>query len=78
MGSKNNGNLTVIARWPRLMRIEVAADYLGISPKTIRNGLGPKAEKPFPIKPRRLGRRVLFHIDDLNEYADSLPVTDYT
>jgi hypothetical protein len=51
----------------------MAAEYLSISPKTIRNGLGPKAPKPFPVRPKRFGKRVLFDIKDLEKYVDGLP-----
>lgn len=64
------------ARWGRLLSIEDAAEYLGISAKTIRNGLGRKAERKFPVKAKRYGRRVVFDIKDLNKYADSLPTVD--
>jgi len=57
----------------RLLSIEETAVYLSISPKTIRNRLGPRAETPFPIKPKRFGRRVLFDIKDLDKYVDSMP-----
>lgn len=57
---------------PRLLSVEQSAGYLGISPKTIRNGLGPKARDPFPVKPKRAGKRVLFDIRDLDAYIDSL------
>ena len=63
----------IIARWPRLLGIEQAAEYLSISPKTIRNGLGPKAPQPFPVKPKKHGKRVLFDIQDLDRYVDGLP-----
>jgi hypothetical protein len=63
----------LIARWPKLLSIEQAAEYLSISPKTIRNGLGPRAPKPFPVKAKRFGKRVLFDIKDLEKYADGLP-----
>ena len=65
-------NLTVISRWPRLLDIQQTAEYLSIAPKTIRNGLGPKAVKPFPIKPKRFGKRVLFDKKDLDHYVDTL------
>jgi len=58
---------------PRLLSIEQAAKYLSIAPKTIRNRLGPKAPDPFPVKPKRIGRRVLFDLKDLNRYIDALP-----
>jgi hypothetical protein len=61
------------ARWPRLLSIELAAEYLSISPKTIRNGLGPRAPQPFPVKAKRFGKRVLFDIKDLERYAEGLP-----
>ena len=58
---------------PRFLSVEQTARYLSISAKTIRNRLGPKAPNPFPIKPKRLGKRVLFDKRDLDAYADSLP-----
>jgi len=57
----------------RLLDIEAAAAYLSLSPKTIRNRLGPKAEQPFPVRPKRFGRRVLFDRRDLDAYVDGLP-----
>lgn len=57
----------------RLLSVELAAKFLGLSPKTIRNGLGKKAPHPFPVKPKKIGKRVLFDIKDLNAYVDSLP-----
>ncbi len=60
----------------RLLPIPEAAAYLGISPKTIRNGLGPRAAKPFPVKAVRLGGRVLFRREDLDQYVDRLGVRD--
>jgi hypothetical protein len=57
---------------PRLVGIEDAARYLGIAPKTIRNRIGPKAKNPLPVKPKRIGGKVLFDLRELDEYADSL------
>jgi len=57
---------------PRLLGIDDTALYLGIAPKTLRNRLGPRAEHPFPVKPKRIGKRVLFDIKDLDAYVDSL------
>lgn len=59
-------------RWPKLLSIEQAAEYLSISPKTIRNSLGPRAPKPFPVRSKRFGRRVLFDIEDLKKFAENL------
>jgi excisionase family DNA binding protein len=63
----------IIARWPRLLCVEDAAEYLNISPKTIRNGLAKNAPSPFPVMPKRFGKRVLFDIQDLDRYVDDLP-----
>jgi len=60
---------------PRMLDINDTAEYLGLSPKTIRNRIGPMAENPFPVKPYRQGRKVTFKIEDLDAYIDSLPTT---
>jgi predicted DNA-binding transcriptional regulator AlpA len=57
---------------PRLLNVEETANYLSIAPKTIRNRLGPKAPDPFPVKPKRIGKRVLFDRRDLDRYIDEL------
>jgi len=56
----------------RLLTVEEAAHYCGISPKTLRNTLGPRASKPFPVKPVRYGGKVLFRREDLDRYIDGL------
>ena len=71
-GAKNNANPRILARWPRLLGIDEAAEYLSIAPKTIRNGIGPKAPCPFPVRHKKYGRRILFDRNDLDAYADSL------
>ncbi len=45
----------------------------GFAAKTIRNRIGPKATIPFPVKPKRIGGRVLFDVKELDGYLDSLP-----
>jgi hypothetical protein len=60
---------------PRMLSIEEAASYIGLAAKTIRNRIGAKAEKPFPVRPKRIGGRVLFDIKDLDKYLDALPTT---
>lgn len=69
--------VTIIKREikPRMLSIEEAAGYLGLAAKTIRNRTGKKADKPFPVKPKRIGGRVLFDIKDLDKYFDTLPTT---
>jgi predicted DNA-binding transcriptional regulator AlpA len=56
----------------RLLTVGEAAHYCGISPKTIRNGLGPRAKKPFPVKPVRYGGKVLFRREDLDKFIDAM------
>jgi hypothetical protein len=60
---------------PRMLSIDEAARYIGLAAKTIRNRIGPKAEKPFPVKAKRIGGRVLFDVKDLDLYLDMLPTT---
>ena len=60
------------SRTKRLLSVDETASYLGLSPRTIYNGIAPKTKTPFPIKPKRWGKRVLFDIKDLESFADSL------
>jgi len=55
-----------------LMDVPTAAFYIGMAEKTLRNGISRKAENPFPVKPKRAGRKVLFDKVDLDAYADAL------
>ena len=57
---------------PRLFDVKLTAKYLSIAEKTLRNRLGPRAKNPFPVKPRRIGKRVLFDKRDLDRFVDSL------
>lgn len=59
---------------PRLLNVDQTAVYLGIAAKTIRNRISLKAENPFPVKPKRIGGRVLFDRKDLDSFIDSLSV----
>lgn len=56
----------------KLVSIDEAAKIFGISAKTIRNRLGPKAKNPFPVKPKHIGKRVLFDTRDIYVFIDSL------
>ncbi len=60
---------------PRMLSVDDTARYIGIASKTIRNRIGPKATIVFPVKPKRIGGRVLFDRRDLDVYLDSLPTT---
>jgi predicted DNA-binding transcriptional regulator AlpA len=55
----------------RLLSIEETAAILGISPRTIYNGVAPRAKRPFPIKPKRVGRLVKFRIEDIEAYIEA-------
>ena len=57
---------------PRLLSVDQTAVYLGIASKTIRNRISSDAKKPFPVKPKRIGGRVLFDKKELDRYIDSL------
>ena len=56
----------------RLLSIEETANFLGISVRTIYNQTGRKAKKRFPIKPKRIGKRILFDIRELEKFIEAL------
>ena len=56
----------------KLLSVEEAARYLGLSPRTIYNGVAPKSKKPFPVKVKRVGKLIRFDIKDLEAYVESL------
>jgi excisionase family DNA binding protein len=56
----------------RLLSVEEAAFYLSISPRTLYSAVAPKSKKPFPVKPKRIGKLVRFDIRDLDRYVDAL------
>jgi predicted DNA-binding transcriptional regulator AlpA len=56
----------------RLLSIEETAAFLGISPRSIYNGVAPKSKHPFPIKAKRIGKLVKFDIRDLEAYIAEL------
>ena len=55
----------------RLLSIKETAQILGVSERTIYNGVAPKAKRPFPIKPKRVGRLVKFRIEDIAAYIEA-------
>jgi excisionase family DNA binding protein len=61
-------------REPRnLLTVKQTAERLGIATQTIYNGIARRTLKPFPIKPKRWGRNVLFDSRDIDEYINSMP-----
>lgn len=59
---------------PRKLLIDVkeTARILCLSERTLRNRIGPKAKNPFPVKPKKIGRKVLFLLEDIEDYVRSL------
>ena len=55
----------------RLLSIKETAEILGISQRTIYNRVAPKAKRPFPIKPKRVGRLVKFRVEDVEAYIEA-------
>ena len=60
-----------------LVGVKDCAKILGISPKTLQNWISEDNRrngnpKKCPVKPKRIGSRVLFDIKDINEYLDTL------
>ncbi len=56
----------------RLLSVEETANYLGLSPRTVYNMVARKSKRPFPVKPKRIGKLVKFDIRDLERYVESL------
>ena len=56
----------------RLLPIRETAIYLGLSKRTLWNRTAPNSKNPFPVKPKRIGKKVLFDKKDLDDYIDSL------
>ncbi len=56
----------------RLLTVGEAAIYLGISARTIYNGIAPKSKKPFPVKAKHIGKLVRFDIRELERFIETL------
>lgn len=56
----------------RMLDVDETALYLGLQPRTIYNQIAPKAKKRFPVRCKRIGGKVLFDIQDLDRYIDSM------
>ena len=53
-----------------MFRIHELAEYLGLSSQTIYNQLSAET---FPIRTKRMGRRLLWDRRDVDRYLDQLP-----
>ena len=58
-------------RLKRLLNVEETAHYLGMAPRSLYNAIAPKSKKPFPVKPKRIGKLVRFDIRDLDAFIES-------
>jgi excisionase family DNA binding protein len=58
------------------IRVAEAAQYLGLSARTLYNGIAPKSKNPFPVRHKKQGKVVLFEKEDLDKYADNIPYAD--
>jgi hypothetical protein len=56
-------NRPTLPDWPRLMGVDLASAYVGLSANTLRS-VGPK--------PRAVGKRRLYDRTDLDRWADRL------
>ena len=56
----------------RFWNVHETAHYLGLAPRTVYNRVAPGAPNPFPIRSRRLGRKVLFDRNDVEAFAANL------
>ncbi len=54
----------------RYMSLRETAEYIGIAGKTLYNRLAQDAKKPFPVKPKRVGGRLIFDRQKLDKYMD--------
>ena len=56
----------------RLLTIKDVAHLLQISERTIYNRVRKNAERPFPIKAKRVGKLIRFDPKDVEEYIAGL------
>jgi len=59
-----------------LLSVEETAKRLGIAVQTVYKGISHKSKKPFPLKPKRWGRKVLFDSLDVEKFIASMPYRD--
>jgi predicted DNA-binding transcriptional regulator AlpA len=62
--------LTNIAMERRMLGVKELSEYLGLQPQTIYNQLSVGT---FPIKTKRLDRRLKWDRRDVDHYLDKLP-----
>ena len=57
----------MLDRWPRGMREELAAEYVGLSPSSVRAAL---ARRDFPAPVQLTPGRIVWLRDDLDSWLD--------
>jgi predicted DNA-binding transcriptional regulator AlpA len=57
----------------RLLNIREAAEFVGLAEQTLRNRISRNAKYPFPVRPKRIGGKILFDIRDLEKFCNELP-----
>ncbi len=65
MGKQEQAKIS--KRW---VTVEELSEYLGLSARTIYNAIAPKSKAPFPIKPKRFGRHVLFDLREVDAHLE--------
>ena len=60
----------------RLLNLKETALYVGLAEKTLYNAAAPKSKKPFPVKPKRIGGKLLWDVRDLDRFIDGLGASD--
>jgi hypothetical protein len=56
----------------RWCNIKEAAERMTISHRSLYNRVGPKSKNPFPVTPKRVGRRLVFDVKAIDAYMESL------
>ena len=56
----------------KLLTIKEVARLLQISERTIYNQVRKGAERPFPIKAKRVGKLIRFDVKDVKKYIANL------
>ena len=54
----------------RLLSVQEAAPYVGLSPQTIRNQI---SNGSIPFRYTKIGKLVRFDVKDLDDYINNLP-----
>jgi len=55
----------------RLLTLEELAGYIKLAPRTLYNAVAPKAKRPFPVKPKRIGKCLRFDRQEVDNWIDS-------